>query len=253
MSHLTSTLHRRGFAKPAALAALAATALGVAGAGPARGDPGPCGGNCPKRVTVYRDTFAYSTPYFDARSRHPLAKGTSYVATCEARSSSSGRYDNHWWSRLREGTWVNNGDLVGAEKMQLGDCPAPADDGSPAGRLPTLKRCRDSDWMTRTGGLGTGASFVASLQPTFRARVFGRSRNFRGKKYLDYIWRDLKRCVHFPRDLTAAQTESLYKQLACHAQFAVARPLGGNTWDLEAKRPNVSWIRALNPASTCNW
>lgn len=86
----------------------------------------------PKLVTVYHRSYAYSTPYLNARTRHPV-RPTTYVATCEAYSSSAGRYGNRWWSRMREGTWVNNGDLRGGVKMGIGDCAAPPNDGQPRG------------------------------------------------------------------------------------------------------------------------
>jgi putative RNase toxin 44 of polymorphic toxin system len=149
--HLTTRL--------AALMVLMIAALAAA-AGPANARPVDCDGPCPgqtappppvappgdprgdrvgcddcsppaapkqKVVTVYRSSYAYSTPYLNARTRHPVKPGR-YVATCEANSGSRGRYSNPWWSRMREGTWVNNGDLRGAAKMGIGDCAAPPND-----------------------------------------------------------------------------------------------------------------------------
>ena len=135
---------RRRRARTAALAAVAIAVLGGSTVGPAQAIPIDCEGPCtvaptpkpkpkpvpakPKLVTVYRYTYAYSTPYLNARSRRPLNRGV-YVATCEARSASPGRsYNNRWWSRLRDGSWVNNGDLRGGVKMGIGDCPAPRND-----------------------------------------------------------------------------------------------------------------------------
>jgi hypothetical protein len=132
-------------------------ALGAAVAVPAHADPGPCGGTCPpppplvleppppvtpvpplvpeppppaperKLVTVYLNTRAYSTPYFNALKSIPL-RATSYVATCEANSGSRGRHSNPWWSRLQNGYWVNNGDLKGPARMGIGTCAPPRDD-----------------------------------------------------------------------------------------------------------------------------
>jgi len=145
----------------AALVLCVLAALGAAVPSLAHGDPGPCGGTCPtpppppsnprgdrvgcddcsppkrKLVTVYRSTYAYSTPYLDAARRQPI-KAASYVATCEAYSSSAGRYGTRWWSRLSSGVWVNNGDLRGGVKMGIGDCAAPPNDhgstGNPRGQ-----------------------------------------------------------------------------------------------------------------------
>jgi len=80
-----------------------------------------------KTVRVYRSTRAYSTPYLDALRSVPLS-ATTYVATCEANSGSRGRHSNPWWSRLRNGYWVNNGDLKGPAKTGIGDCPPPPND-----------------------------------------------------------------------------------------------------------------------------
>jgi hypothetical protein len=121
---------------PVVIAIAAISALGTA-AGPASARPVDCDGPCPsqvtpppspqKIVTVYRSGYAYSTPYFNARSMHAIGAGR-YVATCEANSGSRGRYSNPWWTRLNEGTWVNNGELRGEAKMGIGDCAAPPSD-----------------------------------------------------------------------------------------------------------------------------
>jgi hypothetical protein len=141
-----------------ALALLAIAALGATAAGPAQAKPiGPCDGPCPpprpkksddrprggrqgcddcstprqKLVTVYRNTRAYSTPYLNARSSHEVKPGI-YVATCEANSGSRDGNSNPWWSRMREGTWVNNGYLKGGAKMGIGDCASPPNDAQPS-------------------------------------------------------------------------------------------------------------------------
>lgn len=159
MSELNSPPRCRALLEVVAAMALMAAVIAVLGtaAGPAHAVPlGPCDGPCPthttppppprrcsdcnsgatkpkqKLVTVYHSAYAFSTPYFNSRSRHPV-RPTTYVATCEAYSSSAGRYGNHWWSRMRDGTWVNNGDLRGGVKMRIGDCAAPPNDGQPRG------------------------------------------------------------------------------------------------------------------------
>jgi uncharacterized protein with LGFP repeats len=61
--------------------------------------------------------------------------------------------------------------------------------------------------------------------------------------------------------LNAEQGSSLYKQLACHARYAITWPNGehngGESWDLEGWAPDVSWDYALNPffvgGHWCNW
>lgn len=258
-------------------------ALGTA-AGPAHAVPiGPCDGACStqtvpappppppaqKLVTVYHSTHAYSTPYLNARSRHPLTPAT-YVAICEANSGSRGPYSNPWWTRLRNGTWVNNGDLRGGAKMGIGDCPAPANDGAsqprggrqgcddcsvpapqpplpPAAKQPklhvVLMRCDPSAWVSAAGRAGSGAALVVEMLPTSLART---------SPNVKKIWRDLNRCVAFPR-LAKSVRRSLYKQLACHAVYGRSPVLGGFRWGLEAKRPDVPWIVALDPRNKCNW
>lgn len=79
-------------------------------------------------VYVYHATHAYSSPYFSARSSHPVRPGY-YIVSCEAKSGSSrAPYYNPYWVHTNEGTWINNGDLSGRIKMGVGDCPAPGND-----------------------------------------------------------------------------------------------------------------------------
>jgi hypothetical protein len=114
-----------------ALAVAASALLGITGVGPADAVPVRRCDTKPCLVEVYAQTRAYSTPYLKARSSHAVRPG-KYVVTCEAKVTSvqpSGRYANPWWSRTREGTWINNGDLKGGEKMYVGDCVAPPNDG----------------------------------------------------------------------------------------------------------------------------
>ncbi|MDQ3850588.1 MAG: cutinase family protein [Actinomycetota bacterium] len=91
--------------------------------------PGQPGGSSrgTTTVTVVQSTFAYSTPYLDARRRAVIVPGT-YGAVCEARSVTAGPYSNRWWTRLSSGRWVNNSYLRGGVKMGIGDCAAPRDD-----------------------------------------------------------------------------------------------------------------------------
>jgi hypothetical protein len=254
MSHLSSSPHRHRRARIFTAATLVIAALCSMAAGAAQARPvDDCEGSCqpPRQVTVvYRAAFAYSTPYLNARSRHAV-RPASYVATCEAYSS-AGRSGTRWWSRMHEGTWVNNADLHGGARMGLPSCVAPGNDAPPAVHA-KLKPCGNSDWMTRAGGMGSGRSFVVSILPTKRARAVGRLYNPLGEPFITYIWRDVRRCVQFPSDLVSYQRASIYKQLACHIEYGVATPLGGNTWDLEAFRGDVSWDEALKPRNGCQW
>ena len=175
----------------ATLLLLVLAALGAASPGPAHADPGPCGGTCvtspkpppppndPRRcadcnsgatkpnqryVTVYRKTRAYSTPYLNALKSKPLPAAI-YPATCEANSGSRGRYSNPWWSRLRDGYWINNGDLNGRAKTGIGDCAAvPPND---AVRRPA----RHSKEYTTAMALGFGPRPRGAAQHIFDSGV----------------------------------------------------------------------------------
>jgi hypothetical protein len=125
-----------------------------------------------KVVRVYRgDSSAYSTPYFNARSRHPLRPGT-YIATCEANSGARGRFSNPWWSRLREGTWVNNGDLRGGAKMGLGVCKAPPSDAviSPPTAGPQAYRLGTYNMAGGAKGYGDRPSTADALVKSIKDR-----------------------------------------------------------------------------------
>jgi Cutinase len=89
--------------------------------------PGPTPTPAAKAVVVYQPTLSYSTPYLDAANRRAIATGT-YTAICEASSQKAGPYRNPWWTKLANGRWINNSYLHGDVKMNVGDCPAPADD-----------------------------------------------------------------------------------------------------------------------------
>jgi hypothetical protein len=131
-----ATRRWRVHAPPTRLAVIATVMVGGLAASPAQAVLGPAraaAGAPRKLVTVLHPTFAFSTPYFDARDRHAV-KPNVYVAICEARSSQAGPFGNHWWSQMNEGTWVNNGFLSGsAEKQGIPDCAAPRDDGNRRG------------------------------------------------------------------------------------------------------------------------
>src|SRR6201747_2502627 len=95
-----------------------------------------------------------------------------------------------------------------AQARPIGPCDGPCTPPPPpppAAQHPALHSCANRDWMTRAGGGGSGSSFVVRMQPTFRARVF--VRDIKGKRFVEYIWRDRHRCVHFPANLTSAQKQ----------------------------------------------
>jgi hypothetical protein len=124
MSQFTS-YSRRSIASTVT-AVLAVAALGAASPNPAQA--GLWEGDHTRwdeTVLVSRSAYAYSTPYVDAASKHTVTPGR-YVATCQAKSSSAEIGGNQWWSRMREGTWVNNGNL--AKLPVLPTCTAPPDD-----------------------------------------------------------------------------------------------------------------------------
>jgi hypothetical protein len=119
------------------------------------------------------------------------------------------------------------------------------------------KDCRHSLWMGRAAtygyvASGVGYTFEVSIWPTATARSVGRLDSDRAASSM---WTDLKQCTPLPRKLTRDQRESMYNQLLCHIFYAISpsKYNGGNTWDLEAERPNISRLKALNPAKTCNW
>jgi len=289
MSHLSPSRRSRCCARPAALALVAFTTLSAA-AGPAHAKPlGRCDGPCPEPPPSTPSCSNNLSPRQPYKTAHADIIALNGVLSCSSEPFDRvyiylQRQRAYGWQTMTKRdipgtilapfnrwTWRNSVPyachdtgthtfrvrIVGYERgRQVMDRIGPSyETECPAAPSlhPTLKRCDNSDWMTRAGGIGSGADFVVSLQPTFRARVFGRGRNIVGKRFVEYIWRDLNRCVQFPDDLLASQRESLNKQLVCHVEYAVARPVGGNTWDLEAKRSNVPWPAVINPTHTCNW
>lgn len=113
----------------------------------------------------------------------------------------------------------------------------------------TLQRC-DSPWMRSAGKAGPAEAFFVSFRPTQKARLEGRDPETWPK-----MWNDLQRCVGGFPDLDKARSQSLYKQLACHATFAVNEHVGGDTWDLEGWREDIPWSVVFGdlPFHRCNW
>jgi hypothetical protein len=95
-------------------------------------------------------------------------------------------------------------------------------------------------------------TFVVRAWPTREGRLAGRALV---PREWDQMWQRAPK----PWGMTDDKSESVYKQLACHAVYAAPRPdggwLGGYSWDLESWRPNISWAKALTPLTNnkCNW
>lgn len=135
-----------------------------------------------------------------------------------------------------------------------------------AGQYDTVYGAWQSDWMgsnstegdtdlfTRTSVHndrvidyeGDPLTFTATMWPTVHARLIGGGGT-------PAMWRDLRERTPLPPVLTADQRESMYKQLFCHALFAKHPWLGGDRWEIESARPNISWWRVLRGEGRCNW
>ncbi|MEX5636601.1 DUF2599 domain-containing protein [Parafrankia sp. FMc2] len=109
----------------------------------------------------------------------------------------------------------------------------------------------DSVWMGRVATYGfdveaVGHTFEVSMWPTLTARAAGRN-------LVPELWEAVQACSPLPKALTETQRSSLYKQLYCHAVFGVDKRLGGETWDLEADREDISWAKVMLGWKRCNW
>jgi Protein of unknown function (DUF2599) len=124
---------------------------------------------------------------------------------------------------------------------------------APAVAAPQLtKRCK-SRYMDMAGWKGSGSSFEVSTRPTEAGRKLDADEHT-----YDY-WRDMWNCVDGGfrgARLSGSQGKSLYQQLWCHIQYDINGWFGGETWDLEARRPPIDW-RYMTPRHairhTCNW
>lgn len=69
------------------------------------------------------------------------------------------------------------------------------------------------------------------------------------------MWQELLDRTPLPEDITAGERSSLYKQLWCHAEYAFTPINGGETWDLEVGRPDISWelVKKGVGLHECNW
>ncbi len=114
---------------------------------------------------------------------------------------------------------------------------------------PLTKRCKSS-LMDMAGWSGSGSSFEVSTRPTKAGRNLNADRDTG-----DY-WQDMWNCVdggYRAARLSNSQGESLYQQLWCHIRYNFDGRFGGETWDLEAHRPPISWARLNDPRHQCNW
>jgi hypothetical protein len=119
--------------------------------------------------------------------------------------------------------------------------------------VPTTNSCKNT-WIYATGTTGVGAGFVVSARPSIRARLLN------AHVWTNTIWDIMWRCVPggYPgAKVTPAQGESLYQQLYCHIKWGRPPRFGGDTWDLEASRPPISWDRIIGLRKflqhKCNW
>lgn len=199
---------------------------------------------------VSRDVGVYRAPTTASQGLGVIKARNRVDVQCWTRGQSIGGYAV--WDRIpfNGGSAYVHDKYVeipgGRSPQQAGiqQCGAPQD--PPGGGW--AANCK-SRWMTRASTSGIGPSFAAKIRPTNRARFFA---NGRGE--WNAIFSDLKRCVPFPA-LPAAQTDSMYKQLACHAMWGKHEEFGGDTWDLEANRRNVSMRYAIDGVlrHKCNW
>ncbi|WP_208903074.1 DUF2599 domain-containing protein [Streptomyces incarnatus] len=94
-------------------------------------------------------------------------------------------------------------------------------------------------------------TFVVRTWPTLKGRAGGRA-------LIPVEWEQAWQRVPQPWAMTDTKNSSLYKQFACHVMFSVPKPggwTGGESWDLESWRPDISWLKAMDPLtnSKCNW
>jgi len=121
----------------------------------------------------------------------------------------------------------------------------------------------ESDWMTQASAEGVGYGFSTSIWPSWRARRLATIPAWLWPDdafpdFLRPMWDDLKRCLKFSSNrnfgLNSIEMTSLKKQLACHAYHGiVGLPfLGGNSWDLEARRTMPSWSEVYDIRKRCS-
>jgi hypothetical protein len=68
------------------------------------------------------------------------------------------------------------------------------------------------------------------------------------------MWRDPTERTPLPSILTADQRDSMYMQLFCHALFAKHPSVGGDRWEIESARPNITLWQVLRVDDHgCNW
>jgi hypothetical protein len=227
-----------------------------------------------KPVEIGRLDEAGSANWFICQLNYP---GIRYTAP-------GTRYSNTWWALTVSDDghkgWVSEVYFSGGANDEpdagLRRCGSNTVEQRPnVGRY--RSRSCDSRWMTGASAEGSGKGFVTSIWPTRRARwtTAGRwAAAYTSPKSpdLDAVWRSmakdwrsmwshLQRCLDFPSNrnfyLTGSQRRSMYKQLVCHALYAVHERIGGPSWDLEATQRDISWSKIYNPLAVrrhgCNW
>ncbi|MGH9000331.1 MAG: DUF2599 domain-containing protein [Acidimicrobiia bacterium] len=119
---------------------------------------------------------------------------------------------------------------------------------------PSLTRMCNSDLIVEAGSTGSGSSFEVSSRPRDAARDLDADGG------TDLYWNDMWDCVnggYRGAGLSDSQGESLYQQLWCHINFEFGGQFGGDTWDLEARRPPIPWDQVRSPRRAyeheCNW
>lgn len=114
-------------------------------------------------------------------------------------------------------------------------------------------RCNGT-WVASTRTTGEGLGTYIQFEPTAAARRIWRdTRAVRGQDVPAYgqMWEELNRCANFTPDLNDTQRHSLYVQMACHGRYGATFFGGGNTWDLEAWRQDVSWETGMSRSGSC--
>ncbi|WP_223281199.1 DUF2599 domain-containing protein [Streptomyces antnestii] len=100
-----------------------------------------------------------------------------------------------------------------------------------------------SDWQN---------TFVVRAWPTLKGRTGG-------KVLAPAEWDQAWQRVPKPWAWTDAKESSIYKQFVCHVAFSAPKPgggwTGGESWDLESWRSDLSWLKVMNPLlnDKCNW
>jgi Protein of unknown function (DUF2599) len=104
---------------------------------------------------------------------------------------------------------------------------------APQATLPGGTKC-SSTWFSYAKVSGEGYGAKVSVLPNTVARLLGRV----WPDSLREMWNDLNACVQLPQ-VSAAATNTLQEQLACHIELGISQGETGPTWDFEAWRQDV--------------